>query len=57
MGRNGIGEAGATQLAECLRVNATLMSLDLSDNGVENAVATRLKKFLRANVTLATLYL
>jgi hypothetical protein len=54
---NRIGEAGATQLAECLRVNATLTSLQLASNRIGAAGATQLAECLRVNATLTSLNL
>ena len=52
-----IGVAGATQLAECLRVNATLTSLDLSVNNIGALGATQLAECLRVNTALTRLNL
>ena len=49
--------AGATQLAECMRVNGTLTSLDLGYNGIVDAGAMQLAECLRVNATLTSLYL
>ena len=46
---------GLTQLAECLRVNATLTSLDLWNNDIGAAGATQLTECLRVNATLTSL--
>ena len=48
---------GLTQLAECLRVNATITSLDLSGNDIGAAGATQLAQCLRVNATLTNLVL
>ena len=36
---NGIGGAGVTSIAEAIKVNKTLINLDLSDNGMSEAGA------------------
>ena len=59
---NRIGVAGATQLAECLRVNASLKILNLENDigdagGIGDAGATQLAESLRFNATLTSLIL
>ena len=48
---------GLTQLAECLRVNAALTRLDLSNTDVGTEGATQLAECLRVNATLTSLTL
>jgi hypothetical protein len=55
LGSNSISDAGATQLAECLRVNATLTSLILASNSIGDAGASRLEECLLVNETLMSL--
>ena len=50
-------EADLTQLAECLRANAALVSLDLSDNCMGAEGATQLAEGLRAHTGLTSLNL
>ena len=57
MGRNRIGDSGATQLADCLRVNATLTSLSLYQSDLGDAGAAQLVECLRVNTALTCLYL
>ena len=52
---NEIGDAGATQLADALRVNATVHTLDLRSNSIGEAGATQLADALRVNATLHSL--
>ena len=52
-----IGDAGATALADALRVNKSLETLDLDDNHIGDAGATALADALLVNETLETLFL
>ena len=52
---NSIGDEGATQLAGCLRVNATLTCLRLSSNSIGAEGATQLAGCLRVNSGLTSL--
>jgi Ran GTPase-activating protein (RanGAP) involved in mRNA processing and transport len=54
---NSIGDAGATDLANALRVNTTLNSLDLGWNNIGAAGAKDLANALRVNKTLNSLVL
>ena len=55
LARNNIGDAGATQLAACLRVNVTLKSLNLALTRIGDEGATQLAESLRVNATLMSL--
>ena len=54
---NGIGGAGATSIAEAIKVNKTLTNLDLSDNGMSEAGATSIAEVIKFNKTLTNLNL
>jgi hypothetical protein len=51
-GRNAVGDAGATSLAEALRVNTALTGLDLCGNAVGDAGAIALAGAIGVNATL-----
>ena len=52
---NGIGDAGATGVAELLKVNTTLQSIQLGGNGIGDSGAKALDDALRSNETLRAL--
>ena len=66
---NGMSEAGATSIAEAIKVNKTLTNLnlcssginktltnlDLSDNGISEASATSIAEEIEVNKTLTNL--
>ena len=54
---NGISDAGATCIAEAIKVNKTLTNLDLSGNGISDAGATCIAEAMKVNKTLTNLYL
>ncbi|XP_066024874.1 NLR family CARD domain-containing protein 3-like isoform X2 [Pocillopora verrucosa] len=54
---NGISAAGATCIAEAIKVNKTLTNLDLRDNGISAAGATCIAEAIKVNKTLTNLYL
>nr|XP_058950863.1 protein NLRC3-like isoform X2 [Pocillopora verrucosa] len=54
---NGISAAGATCIAEAIKVNKTLTNLDLSYNGISAAGATCIAEAIKVNKTLTNLYL
>ena len=54
---NGISAAGATCIAEAIKVNKTLTNLDLSYNGISDAGATCIAEAIKVNKTLTNLYL
>ena len=54
---NGISGAGATSIAEAIKVNKTLTNLDLSDNGMSEAGATSIAEVIKFNKTLTNLNL
>ena len=51
------GGAGATSIAEAIKVNKTLTNLDLSDNGMSEAGATSIAEVIKFNKTLTNLNL
>ena len=52
---NGISDAGATCIAEAIKVNKTLTNLDLSHNGISAAGATCIAEAIKVNKTLTNL--
>ena len=54
---NGISDAGATCIAEAIKVNKTLTNLDLSYNGISDVGATCIAEAIKVNKTLTNLYL
>ncbi|XP_066025298.1 protein NLRC3-like [Pocillopora verrucosa] len=54
---NGISDAGATCIAEAIKVNKTLTNLDLYYNGISDAGATCIAEAIKANKTLTDLNL
>ena len=54
---NAISAAGATCIAEAIKVNKTLTNLDLSYNGISDAGATCIAEAIKVNKTLTNLYL
>jgi hypothetical protein len=50
---NGIGAEGAAHLAECLRVNAMLKSLNLHTNRIDEAGKAQLRASARERVSLS----
>nr|XP_058973955.1 uncharacterized protein LOC131800284 [Pocillopora verrucosa] len=52
---NGISDAGATCIAEAIKVNKTLTNLDLSFNGISAAGATCIAEAIKVNKTLTNL--
>nr|XP_058946250.1 nucleotide-binding oligomerization domain-containing protein 2-like [Pocillopora verrucosa]XP_058946251.1 nucleotide-binding oligomerization domain-containing protein 2-like [Pocillopora verrucosa] len=54
---NGIRDAGATCIAEAIKVNKTLTNLNLSYNGISDAGATCIAEAIKVNKTLTNLNL
>ncbi|CAH3157676.1 unnamed protein product [Pocillopora meandrina] len=54
---NDISAAGATCIAEAMKVNKTLTNLYLSGNGISDAGATCIAEGMKVNKTLTNLYL
>nr|XP_058960216.1 protein NLRC5-like [Pocillopora verrucosa] len=54
---NGISDAGATCIAEAIKVNKTLTNLNLSWNGISDAGATCIAEAIKVNKTLTNLNL
>nr|XP_058950860.1 NACHT, LRR and PYD domains-containing protein 12-like isoform X2 [Pocillopora verrucosa]XP_058950861.1 NACHT, LRR and PYD domains-containing protein 12-like isoform X2 [Pocillopora verrucosa] len=54
---NGISDAGATCIAEAMKVNKTLTNLYLSGNGISDAGATCIAEAMKVNKTLTNLNL
>ncbi|XP_066024140.1 NLR family CARD domain-containing protein 3-like isoform X2 [Pocillopora verrucosa] len=54
---NVISDAGATCIAEAIKVNKTLTNLDLRYNGISAAGATCIAEAIKVNKTLTNLYL
>nr|XP_058954658.1 uncharacterized protein LOC131781970 [Pocillopora verrucosa]XP_058954659.1 uncharacterized protein LOC131781970 [Pocillopora verrucosa] len=54
---NGISDAGATCIAEAIKVNKTLTNLYLRGNGISAAGATCIAEAIKVNKTLTNLYL
>nr|XP_058966158.1 NLR family CARD domain-containing protein 3-like [Pocillopora verrucosa] len=52
-----ISDAGATCIAEAIKVNKTLTNLDLSENRISDAGATCIAEAIKVNKTLTNLYL
>ncbi|CAH3167459.1 unnamed protein product [Pocillopora meandrina] len=52
---NGISDAGATCIAEAIKVNKTLTNLDLRGNGISDAGATCIAEAIKVNKTLTNL--
>ncbi|XP_066024109.1 NLR family CARD domain-containing protein 3-like isoform X2 [Pocillopora verrucosa] len=52
---NGISAAGATCIAEAIKVNKTLTNLDLQNNGISAAGATCIAEAIKVNKTLTNL--
>ena len=52
---NGISAAGATCIAEAIKVNKTLTNLDLSGNDISDAGATCIAEAIKVNKTLTNL--
>ena len=52
---NGISDAGATCIAEAIKVNKTLTDLDLSGNRISDAGATCIAEAIKVNKTLTDL--
>ncbi|XP_066024120.1 NLR family CARD domain-containing protein 3 isoform X3 [Pocillopora verrucosa] len=52
---NDIGDAGATCIAEAIKVNKTLTNLDLRRNGISAAGATCIAEAIKVNKTLTNL--
>ena len=52
---NSIGDAGATAIAEALRVNSTVTKLDLLGNSIGDAGATAIAEALRVNSAVTKL--
>ena len=57
MAYNGISDAGATSIAEAIKVNKTLTCLILVGNGITDAGATSLAEAIKVNKTLTNLNL
>ena len=55
LSRNGISAAGATCIAEAIKVNKTLTNLDLSGNFISNAGASCIAEAIKMNKTLTNL--
>ena len=55
MGSSSVGDEGANLLAQALRVNTSLSSLDLSSNLIGDKVANSLPWSLRVNTSLFSL--
>ena len=55
LSRNGISNAGATSIAEAIKVNKTLTNLCLSDNRISDAGATSVAEAIRVNKKLTDL--
>jgi Ran GTPase-activating protein (RanGAP) involved in mRNA processing and transport len=54
---NDLGEGGGRALAEALRLNSTLTSLNLGDNGLGEGAGRALAEALRLNTSLTSLKL
>ncbi|CAH3157722.1 unnamed protein product, partial [Pocillopora meandrina] len=54
---NGISDAGATCIAEAMKVNKTLTNVNLSYNGISAAGATCIAEAIKVNKTLTNLHL
>ena len=57
LGRNSIGDEGATQVARALKANSTLTQLHLAENGIGAGGAMQVARALEANTTLMQLNL
>ena len=55
LGRNALGAAGATAVAEALKVNRVITKLDLYGNGIGPDGAKALAEALRVNAVLTTI--
>jgi len=55
--RHQIGDAGAAALAEALKVNKSLTTLDFSQNSIGDAGAAAIAEALNMNKSLTTLYI
>jgi Ran GTPase-activating protein (RanGAP) involved in mRNA processing and transport len=53
--RNSIGDTGASDLADALKMNKTLTELDVGFNDIGDAGASALAEALKVNTTLMTL--
>ena len=57
LSENDISDAGATCIAEAIKVNKTLTTLDLSFTGISDVGATCIAEAIKVNKTLTNLYL
>ena len=55
LSENDISDAGATCIAEAIKVNKTLTNLDLSENAISGAGATCIAEAIKVNKTLTNL--